>query len=132
MKKLVFGLIAALGVALTSCSAFDSDPIEPKIIGSGSVQHDAMEGFWFVEIGPTRYAVTEVDVPDRNPRTMGKTQGIEPVEGMVVTLFTSPRMKGVQAIYGKQSVEQIEEFYHTNSTIIVIFIFCLIFLCFYI
>lgn len=111
MKKLIFALALALSATLTGCSWFDNTPIEPNIIGTGSVHYDAVEGFWFTEIGPTRYVVTEVDVPARNPRIMGKTQGIDPVEGIIVTLFTSPRMKGTQAVIGKQSTEQIEELY---------------------
>lgn len=120
MKKLILGLIAALSVVLTGCSAFDSEPVEPKIIGSGNVQYDAVEGIWFTEIGTTRYALTKVTIPANNSRKIGKTQDVEPVEGMVVTLFTSPRKNGIQAVTGQQSVEQIEELYRTNSTVAVI------------
>ena len=116
MKKLVFALIAALSVALTGCSAFDSEPIEPKIIGTGNLQYEAKSGTWFVVIDSTQYTVATVTILDRNPRSYGKTQNVEPVEGMLVTVFTSPRKTGVQAVTGKQSVEQIEELYHTNST----------------
>lgn len=120
MKKLVFALIAALSVALTGCSAFDSEPIEPKIIGTGNLQYEAKSGTWFVVVDSTQYTVANVTIPDRNPRSLGNTQSIEPVEGMLVTIFTSPRKTGVQAVTGKQSVEQIEELYHTNSTVGVI------------
>ncbi len=116
MKKLVFMLIAALSVALTGCSAFDSEPIEPKIIGTGNLQYEAKSGTWFVVVDSTQYTVATVTILDRNPRSYGKTQNVEPVEGMLVTVFTSPRKTGVQAVTGKQSVEQIEELYHTNST----------------
>ena len=116
MKKLVFALIAALSVALTGCSAFDSEPIEPKIIGTGNLQYEAKSGTWFVVIDSTQYTVATVTILDRNPRSYGKTQDVEPVEGMLVTVFTSPRMNGIQAVTGKQSVEQIEELYYTNST----------------
>lgn len=120
MRKLVFMLIAALSVALTGCSAFDSEPIEPKIIGTGNLQYEAKSGTWFVVVDSTQYTVANVTIPDRNPRSLGNTQSIEPVEGMLVTIFTSPRKTGVQAVTGKQSVEQIEELYHTNSTVGVI------------
>ena len=120
MEKLVFALIAALSVALTSCSAFDSEPIEPKIIGTGNLQYEAKSGTWFVVVDSTQYTVATVTILDNNPHTYGKTQNIEPVEGMLVTIFTSPRETGVQAVTGKQSAEQIEDLYHTNSTIGVI------------
>ena len=41
---------------------------------------------------------------------------------MLVTVFTSHSMKGLQAVTGEQSVKQIEEFYHTNYTgVLVVF-----------
>ena len=116
MKKLVFALIATLSVALTGCSAFDSEPIEPKIIGTGNLQYETKSGTWFVVVDSTQYTVANVTILDHNLRSYGKTQNIEPVEGMLVTIFTSPRKTGVQAVTGKQSIEQIEELYHTNST----------------
>ena len=116
MRKLVFALIAALSVALTSCSWFDSEPIEPKIIGTGNLQYEAKSGTWFVLVDSTQYTVATVTILDNNPHSYGKTQNVEPVEGMLVPVFPSPRKTGVQAVTGKQSVEQIEELYHTNST----------------
>jgi hypothetical protein len=59
MKKLVFALIAALSVALTSCSWFDSEPIEPKIIGTGNLQYEAKSGTWFVVVDSTQYTVAK-------------------------------------------------------------------------
>ena len=80
MKKLVFALIAALSVALTGCSAFDSEPIEPKIIGTDNLQYEAKSGTWFVVVDSTQYTVATVTILDRNPRSYGKTQDVEPVE----------------------------------------------------
>ena len=123
-------LIAALSVALTgcSCSAFDSEPIEPNIIGTGNLQYEVKSGTWFVVVDSTQYTVTTVTIPKDTPHSSGQTQNIEPVEGMLVTIFTSPRETGVQAVTGKQSAEQIEELYRTNSTVDIIFGFLL--LCF--
>ncbi len=117
MKKLVFMLMAALSVALTSCSWLDSKPIEPDIIGTGNVQYDAVEGIWFTEIDSIRYIVTRVTIPNTNQRLAGPIQEIAPVEGMYVTLFTSPRMKGTQAVAGRQSMWQIEDIYYVNYSI---------------
>ena len=116
MKKIVFMLIATFSVMLTSCSAFDSEPIKPQIIGTGNLQYEAKTGTWFVVIDSTQYTITSVTIPDHNPRTIGHTQDINPVEGMLVTVFTSHSMSGLQAVTGEQSVKQIEEFYHTNDT----------------
>ena len=120
MKKLFFMLIIMSNMILTSCSAFDSDPIEPKIIGTGNLHYELKSRTWFVVIDSTQYTVANVTIPDHNPRSYAKTQSVEPVEGMLVTVFTSPREIGVQAVTGKQSAEQIEELYHTDSTIVVI------------
>ena len=128
MKKLVFALIAALSVALTGCSAFESEPIEPNIIGTGNLQYEAKSGTWFVVIDSTQYTVATVTLLDNNPHSYGKTQNVEPVEGMLVTVFTSPRMNGIQAVTGRQSIEQIEELYHTDETVVVA-VFGLLLLC---
>ncbi len=128
MKKLVFALIAALSVALTGCSAFESEPIEPNIIGTGNLQYKAKSGTWFVVVDSTQYTVATVTILDNNPHSYGKTQNVEPVEGMLVTVFTSPRMNGIQAVTGRQSIEQIEELYHTDETGVVV-VFGLLLLC---
>ena len=121
MKTFVFMLIAMFSVVVTACSTFDSDPIEPKIIGTGNLQYEAKTGTWFVVIDSTQYTITSVTIPGHNPRTIGHTD-INPVEGMLVTVFTSHSMKGLQAVTGEQSVKQIEEFYHTNYTgVLVVF-----------
>ena len=128
MKKLIFVLIAALSVALTGCSAFDSEPIEPNIIGTGNLQYEAKSGTWFVVVDSTQYTVATVTILDNNPHSYGKTQNVEPVEGMLVTVFTSPRMNGIQAVTGRQSIEQIEELYHNNETVVIV-VFGLLLLC---
>lgn len=115
MKKILFLLIAMLSITLTSCSLLESEPIEPKIIGTGNLQYEDKSGTWFVAVGSNQYTIANVTVPDHGPRTSGKTQNIEPVEGMLVTIFVSPRKTGVQAVTGKQSVAQIEELYHTSD-----------------
>lgn len=112
--------LAMLSMTLASCSLFNSDPVEPNIIGSGNLQYEVKTDTWFVVIDSTQYTVTNVTLSDRNPRSFSKTQDIEPVEGMLVTVFTSPRKAGVQAVTGKQSAEQIEKLYQTNGTIALI------------
>lgn len=48
--------------------------------------------------------------------TLGNTQSLEPVKGMPVTLFVAKGSNTVNVVIGEQSVEEIEELYHTNST----------------
>jgi len=121
-------LIATFSAVLTACSAFDSEPIEPKIIGTGNLQYEAKTDTWFVVIDSTQYTIASVTIPEHSPRTLGHTQDINPVEGMLVTVFTSPCMEGLQTVTGEQSVEQIEELYHSNCTIGVI-LFGILILC---
>lgn len=128
MKRLFLVLIALFCAALAGCSWFDSDPIEPKIIGTGNLQYDADNNLWSVVIDSTQYTITKVTIRDHNPRSMGTTQSVSPVEGMLVTAFTSPKMDGVQAVTGTQSVEDIEELYRTNDTSALI-LFGLLLLC---
>ena len=124
MLSIMFSMI------LTSCSAFDSDPIEPNIIGSGNLHYEAKSGTWFVVVASTRYTVANVSIPDPEPYVMRKIRSIEPVDGMLVTVFTSPHMKGIQGIVGKQSIKQIEELYRSTASemrIVFIFFICIAF-----
>lgn len=119
MKKLLFMFIA-LSVMLPSCSWFDSEPINPKIIGTGNIQYNTKSELWYVVVDSSQFTVTRVTIRDNNPHTYGTTKDVSPVEGMLVTIFTSERMLGLQAVTGRQSVEQIEELYYTNDTGVVI------------
>lgn len=109
-------LIVLLNLALTSCSWFDSKPIEPKILGVSHLQYDAKSGLWIAEIDSTQYTVSEVTIPDNSSRSYHKIQYLTPSGDMEVTVFVSPHMRGVQAVLGKQSAEQIEEMYRENHT----------------
>ncbi len=128
MKKLVFVLMAALSVALTGCSWFDSKPIEPHILGTANLQYETKSGTWYVVIDSAQYTVANVTIREQNPRSIGKTQDIAPVDGMLVTVFTSPKMTGIKAVVGEQSVDDIEELYRTNDAG-VIMVFGLLLLC---
>lgn len=117
MKNFIFMLVAALCLTLTSCSWFDSAPIEPQIIGVGHLQYDAVNKICFVRIGSDRYVVSSVTIPDHNPRTVSTTQSIKPFGGMLVTAFTSKHGSGIQAAPGKLSVQDIEALYRKNSAL---------------
>ena len=123
MKKLVFSLLmlsVVLSMTLTSCSCFNSDPIEPKILGTGSCLYDDVNGLYFVDVDSNRYIITDVVV--------SRTQNVKPVAGMTVTVFVSSRQAGVQAVTGIRTVEDIEAIYRKNETYLVVILF-LFFIC---
>ncbi len=118
MKKFVFMLIAMFSVVMLIAMfsvvvTFDSEPIEPKIIGTGNLQYEAKTDTWFVVIDSTQYTITSVNCA----QAIGY---INPVEGILVTVFTSHSMEGLQAITGEQSVKQIEEVYQINNICVLI------------
>ena len=115
MKKLLF-LLAAFLVLFTNCTAFDSDPVEPNIIGVGNLQYDVTNDIYYVQIDTISYTVEAITVPDRNPRSYSATQKISPVEGARVTIFNCKGNKRIRAVQGAQTVEQIEALYHENYT----------------
>lgn len=117
MKKLVFLLIAVLGAALTSCSKFDSDPIEPKIIGTTFLQEE--KGLIFAEFDSVRYAPTIIYTGEKIGRD-GLDGTVKPIVGMQVTVFTSNTHKEPVFFAGKATVEQIEQYYHRNLTFVII------------
>lgn len=120
MKKLALLFCVLLSMTLTSCSFFDSKPINPQIIGSGNLQYDSGNGLWSVVIDSVRYSVATVTMKDGNSLSPKVTREITPVDNMYVTIFTSEQLTGLQAVGGKQSAEQIEALYHTNSTVVII------------
>ncbi|MBO7556172.1 MAG: hypothetical protein J6T72_02100 [Alphaproteobacteria bacterium] len=121
MKKVII-LVAVLATIFSSCSRFDSKPVEPHIIGVSNLQYDAKSGLYYCVIDSMQYTVSEVTIPDESPRTYSKTQPMAAVEGMKVTIFTTPHHNGVQAVVGEQSEEQIEEMYKENHTFYIVFL----------
>lgn len=117
MKKLVFMLIAALSVALTGCSAFDSDPVEPKIIGTTFLQED--KGMIFADFDSVRYAPTIIYTGEKVGR--GGIEGkVKPIAGMQITAFTSNIHQEPVFFVGKVTVEQIEKYYHKNFALAIV------------
>ena len=118
MKKSVFVLIAALSIALTGCSAFDSNPVEPKIIGTTFLQEE--KGLIFAEFDSVRYAPTIIYTGEKIGRD-GIDGTIKPIAGMQVTVFTSNIHKEPVFFAGVVTIEQIEKYYHKNFTVAIIF-----------
>lgn len=119
MKKLVFALIAALSVALTGCSAFESEPIEPQIIGTTFLQEE--KGLIFAEFDSVRYAPTVIYTGERIE--------IKPIVGMQVTAFTSNIHQAPVFFAGQATVEQIKEYYQyrlEGGHVIIIAVICFI------
>lgn len=111
MKKLVFVLVAALSAALTSCSVFDSKPIEAKIIGTTSLQEE--KGLIFAEFDSVRYAPVIIYTGEK----VGQDEieaTVEPIVGMQVTLFTSNIHPEPVFFAGKVTAAEIESYYQHN------------------
>ncbi len=117
MKKLVFALIAALSVALTGCSSFESDPIEPNIIGTTFLQEE--KGLIFAEFDSVRYAPTIIYIGKKVGRD-GIEAKIEPIAGMQVTAFTSNMHQKPVFFAGQVTADQIEKYYHRDFTALII------------
>lgn len=112
MKKLVFVLIAALSAALTSCSVFDSKPIEAKIIGTTSLQEE--KGLIFAEFDDSvRYAPVIIYTGEKVGRNDIEAM-VKPVVGMQVTAFTSNIHQEPVFFAGKVTAAEIESYYQHN------------------
>ena len=120
--KINFVVIIILSAVLTACTGFARDPIEPNIIGTGNLQYDTKNGTWFVVVDSTKYTVNSVISSDQAVRTESKRQSVEvePAEGMLVTIFVFPHLRGIQAITGKKSITEIEETYSQGNPSILV------------
>jgi hypothetical protein len=115
MKKIII-FAAAVIVAIAFCSC-KSQPVEPDIIGSGTVQYAQKSDTYYVVIDSTSYPVESVMVPKQKPETNDRYDEIDPIEGMNVTIFTSKNYKGLHVMYGSnQTSEQIETLYLKDLT----------------
>ena len=126
MKKFInYFAICLLALCMASCSWFDSEPIEPDIIGVGHIKFNSQSNLYVVELDTVSYIVDKVVERDRNIRSVDKTQNLPPVDGMEVTVFRD-KNGHIVCVYGRKDEAQIEELYHTNSTaffVIVVFAF---------
>ena len=105
-------LMLALSVALTGCARwFDSKPINPNIIGTSDLQYDSKSQLYYVSIDSMQYIVTKV---------VSAAQTLHPIEGMYVTVFTTHAYRGIQAVLGKVSGDEIEKLYFQDGRNLVI------------
>ena len=116
MKKLIFILIAT-GAILTGCSSFYSAPVEPKIIGTTSLQEE--KGLIFAEFDSVRYAPTIIYTGEKIGRD-GLEGTVKPIVGMQVTAFTSKIHSEPVFFAGQATVDQIEKYYHRNYSFLIV------------
>ena len=123
MKKLLF--FAVFFITALTFSSCESEPIEPNIIGVGYLQYDSVSQTCYTTVDSMSYTVTSVTIPNKDLHSWSVTQDIAPMEGAKVTIFTSKKSHGIQAVQGVQNEDQIEALYHENYTagIIVLSIF---------
>ena len=116
MKRIiVFAAFIIAAVAFSSCK---SKTVDPYIIGTGVIK-ETPEGY-YVTIGMEKWPVTFITAQKMKETEFSKSKKIAPVEGVMVTVFTSDNYKGVQAVLGEQSEEQIEALYYANYTRVII------------
>lgn len=119
MKKIII-FAAAILAAIAFCSC-KSQPVEPDIIGTGIVQSTPESDAFYVELDGNYYPIESVTVLKQKPTDSNRWEKVAPVKGVEVTIFSSVRYKGIQAVLGEQNSEQIEELYLNNYTANVLF-----------
>ena len=118
MKKKFLALVMLIsaGVALTSCSWFET-PANAERLGTGYIQYD--KGVYFVEIDSLCF------VPDfvyANSSGRDGKNRMDAVDGMLVTCFRLHGNQQVDFIAGDHSEEYLETYFTTNYTLVVIFV----------
>ena len=107
MKKIILAM-AVLVTSFMSCS-LDSRKVDPNIIGTAYLQYDSTNNLCYAVIDSIEHPVSEVFIPRNNGYSPLETSQIMHLDEVNVTLFTSPHLKGVNAIVGKQTEAQIAE-----------------------
>jgi len=107
MKKIIIFLMAVLAICFMSCA--DSKNDNPKVIGTAYLQYDSTNNLYYAVIDSTEYPVSEVFIPGKNAYSQLETSQIMYLDEVYVTLFTSPHLKGVRAVIGKQTEDQIRQ-----------------------
>ena len=125
MKRIII-FVAFIVAAIAFCSC-KSQPVEPNIIGTGIVQSTPESDAFYVELDGNYYPIESVTVLKRKPTDSNRWEKVAPVKGVEVTIFSSVRYKGIQAVLGKQTSDQIEELYfNDNTTNVLFFIFLMV------
>ena len=101
--------MAVMATFFISCTRLDSKKVDPNIIGTAYLQYDVEEDYCYAVIDSTKYPVSKVLIPSKKGYDYIKICQIMHVDEVNVTLFTSPHLKGVKAVVGKQNAIQIKE-----------------------
>lgn len=106
MNRILFyvGFITLLCLGLQSCN----QPVNPKIIGSASLQYDDHSFVYFVEVEGVRYFV------DNIIENKEYTDGAPKHLGMIITVFSLPNTNEIRFIAGQRSVSEIEAAFTQN------------------
>ncbi|MBP5615602.1 MAG: hypothetical protein J6X42_03530 [Alphaproteobacteria bacterium] len=134
----ILGVLTLVAIAVMSIGYhwFDSEPVEPEIIGVGYLrQHD--NGMYTVQVETGMYFVSEVYVSASEDDTPVLSK---PIDGAIVTVvkFTNEwcdEGQGVKFMVGRWDEAQIEKAFHTNSLLIMIamlvLIYCVLYMVFH-
>ena len=116
MKRII--VFAAFIIAATAFTACQNKTVDPYIIGTGVVKKN-LKGY-YVTVGMEKWQITSITALKVKDAPHSRAEEIVPVEGLVVTVFTSDNYPGVQAVLGEQNQEQIEALYHADYTHIIL------------
>ena len=125
MKKIIIPVLVIF--TILSFIGCKSEPIEPQIIGITHLKTE--KGIIIAEIDSIYYVPTEIYTGEKTQK-YGMATKIKPIDGMLVTCFTSKAIPGTTFFAGKVTTEEIEEIYYSNSTpFIFIFSIALLAIC---
>lgn len=109
MKKLLF--LSLLFLSISACAK----PLNPEIIGHGTLTSTPKDGSYFVEIGEEKYDVEQIWAENLEKRG-DKIVKLAPTSGVEVTLFKSRQQRQTICVMGNKNVEELEEMFQTNTT----------------
>ena len=116
MKKFIIFLTIAVAICvLNSCQ---SDPINPQIIGTTHLKTE--KGIIFAEFDSMRYVPQTVYTGEIEGRDGIRTT-VKPVDGMLVTVFTSKIHRKAVFFVGEVTAKEIEAYYHRDWSILTAF-----------
>lgn len=110
-KFFIVMVFVSLLLGLAGCGCFEN-PADAERIGSGYIKYD--RGRYFVEIDSVKYSPKMVYA---NSSSRDGKNTMEPVDGMLVTVFRVHGNSYVNFIAGDISREYLEDYFSTNYAV---------------
>lgn len=107
MKKIIiFAVVFITALTFGSCKKAN-----PDVIGVGYIWWSSPDKAYCVRVGAEAYPINTVILPDGKWNKFVETQDLSSLQGSKVTIFTSQKHTGSQAILGTQTEEDIVALY---------------------